>query len=237
MHGAPIAYSSGRTGSGSTLHSVGDDQLVLLLRGRELAAERALDELYARYSAAVFGLARRMLRDERLAEEILQETFWRVWRRAETYEPGRVRFATWLLRIAHNLAVSELRQESSRPRTHDPRPGCKTSGSGPALQEPDTAPGVPEQVWQGERRRALAIGLAELPAEQRQAVELAYLGGLTHAQIAVRQGAPLSTVKTRLARGLRKLANHLRRQHMGPGRPDTTGPSETAAPSEVPRGR
>jgi hypothetical protein len=70
-------------------------------------------------------------------------------------------------------------------------------------------------VWLAERRRAIAAGLEGLPAEQRQAVKLAYLGGLTHVEIAARQGAPLSTVKTRLALGLRKLAAHLRAERMG----------------------
>jgi len=201
----------------SPLQTVGDDQLVLLLRGRDEAAERALDELYCRYSGAVFGMARRMVRDERVAEELLQETFWRVWRHAGRYEPGRVRFATWLLRIAHNLAASELRRESHRPRTNSPRDEHTTDDDPHGLPEMvDTAPDIPDQVWQAEQRRALAAGLVELPAAQRQAVELAYFGGLTHVQIAARQGAPVSTVKTRLALGLRKLAAHLRGREMAP---------------------
>lgn len=228
----------------SSLQSLGDDQLVLLLRAREGAAERALDELYTRHSAAVYGLARRMLRDERIAEEILNETFWRVWRHADRYEAGRVRFATWLLRIARNLVVSELRREAHRPRTSDPRPSDESSeGDDPhgPPDVPDASPDVPEQVWQAEQRRALASGLAALPAEQRQAVELAYFGGLTHVEIAARQGAPLSTVKTRLALGLRKLAAQLCSQQMAPerpgvsaapGTPGTRGPGE----SEVWRG-
>ena len=232
LHNRPVQrVPVGFTPAGTTpsLQEVGDDQLVLLLRARERAAERALDELYTRYSAAVFGLAKRMLRDERVAEEVLQETFWRVWRHADGYEAGRVRFATWLLRIAHNLAVSELRRESHRPRTHDPRPGDERPSGGGMLDVPDvadTAPDVPEQVWHSEQRRALAAGLAELPAEQRQAVELAYFGGLTHVEIAARQGAPLSTVKTRLALGLRKLEARLRRQRMGPERSDDSELSE-----------
>ena len=199
------------------LQGVGDDQLVLLLRAREVAAERALDELYARYSASVFGLARRMLRDERSAEEVLHETFWRVWRHAESYEPGRVRFATWILRIARNLTVTELRREARRPHGVDPRAPEPDEPEEPSslLDVPDGAPDVGDQVWRAEQRRAIADGLARLPDEQRQAVELAYWGGLTHAQIAARQGAPLSTIKTRLALGLRKLATHLRAQRIG----------------------
>jgi RNA polymerase sigma-70 factor, ECF subfamily len=200
------------------LQGVADDQLVLLMRAREVSAERAMDELYARYSASVYGLARRMLRDERTAEEVLHDTFWRIWRHADSYQPGRVRFATWILRIAHNLAVSELRRDSRRPHLADPLAGGEagTAESLSALLElPDSAPEVPDQVLRAERDRAIQAGLAALPKEQRQAVELAYLGGLTHVQIASRQGAPVSTVKTRLALGLRKLAGHLRQQRIG----------------------
>ena len=199
------------------LHGVADDQLVLLLRAREAASERAMDELYTRYSAAVYGLARRMLSDERTAEEVLHDTFWRVWRHAESYEPGRVRFATWILRIAHNLAVSELRRDSRRPRPTESRPDSDQDDDSVLLALPDAAPAVPEQVMRAEQSRALKAGLSSLPAEQRQAVELAYLGGLTHVEIAARQGAPLSTVKTRLALGRRKLATFLRSQRIGIG--------------------
>ena len=208
------------------LRDVADDQLVLLLRARGTSAERALDELYARYSATVYAQARGIVRDKRTAEELLQETFWRVWRYAERYEPGRARFATWILHITHNLGRSEIRYESRRPRISEPCPDtavpseCGASAcSGANIHSipdvPDTDLDVDEQVWRAERRRALAAGLAGLPAEQRQAVELAYLAGLTHLEIAARQAAPLSTVKTRLALGLRKLAAHLRSQRMG----------------------
>ena len=84
-----------------------------------------------RYAGAVYGLAVRMLGDESAAEEVLQEAFWRVWRYAGNYQPGRVRFVTWLLRIATNLAISEQRKRARRPRTsplfHDfPRPDGST---------------------------------------------------------------------------------------------------------------
>ena len=199
------------------LQGVSDDQLVLLMRAREAASERAMDELYTRYSAAVYGLARRMLKDERTAEEVLHDTFWRVWRHADSYEPGRVRFATWILRIAHNLAVSELRRDARRPRPSDSRPDSAEDDDTALLDLPDAAPAVPDQVMRAEQSRALKAGLSSLPAEQRQAVELAYLGGLTHVEIAARQGAPLSTVKTRLALGLRKLATFIRSQRIGVG--------------------
>jgi RNA polymerase sigma-70 factor (ECF subfamily) len=191
---------------------VADDVLVARLLGRDEEAEAALAELYQRYAGAVYGLALRMLSDAPGAEEVLQETFWRLWRYAGNYQAGRVRFVTWLLRVATNLAISEQRKRARRPRTCSLTPpvalGESESEHGAAdVADPD--PDVPDQVWLGEQRRAVATALATLPPAQRQAVELAYFGGLTHAQIAARQGAPLSTVKTRLALGLRKLADFL----------------------------
>jgi RNA polymerase sigma-70 factor (ECF subfamily) len=188
-----------------------DDDLVLLLPAHDERAQEALAALYDRYSSAVYGLALRMLGDAGLAEDVLQETFWRLWQHAGQYEPGRVRFATWLFRVASNLAIGEIRRASRRPRTALPRE-TERGGSDvdplAGLLDPD--PEVPDQVWLAEQRRAVQAGLGTLPPEQRQALELAYFGGLTHAEIAAMQAAPLSTVKTRLALGLRKLAGFLR---------------------------
>jgi RNA polymerase sigma-70 factor (ECF subfamily) len=192
-----------------------DDELVARLVAQDVAAEAALAELYDRYSGAVYGLALRMLSEATVAEEVLQETFWRLWRFAGRYEPGRVRFITWLLRVATNLAISEQRRRGRRPRTSPlaPPQTLDCEGEAPApVDVVDPDPDVPDQVWRAERQRAVTAGLATLPAVQRQAVELAYFGGKTHAEIAATQGAPLSTVKTRLALGLRKLADFLKGQ-------------------------
>jgi len=189
-----------------------EDVLMVTLGRRDAAAEAALAVLYERYSGVVFGLAVRMLGDAAAAEEVLQESFWRVWRYAGNYEPGRVRFVTWLLRIATNLAISEQRKRARRPRTSSLTPPVSLGESEDEQGTADVAdpdPAVPDQVWHAEQRRAVSAALATLPRAQRQAVELAYYGGLTHAQIAARQGAPLSTVKTRLALGLRKLADFM----------------------------
>lgn len=193
--------------------AAGDDDLVALLPAHDGRAQDALGLLYDRYSAAVNGLALRMLGDAVLAEDVLQETFWRLWQHAAQYEPGRVRFATWLFRIASNLSIGEIRRASRRPRPA-PRDVAGAPETEPLANLLDPDPDVPDQVWLAEQRRAVLAGLNTLPPEQRQAVELAYYGGLTHAEIAAFQAAPLSTVKTRLALGLRKLAGFLREQRM-----------------------
>jgi RNA polymerase sigma-70 factor (ECF subfamily) len=196
-------------------YAVRDDDLVGLLPAHDEGAQAALAALYDRYAGAVYGLARRMVGDAGVAEDLLQETFWRLWQRADQYQPGRVRFATWLLRIATNLGTSELRRARCRPfdsftgsRVGRPAPLRPTGGAdGPPPDEPvDLTADVPEEVWLADQRRRVRAALGGLPPEQRQAVELAYFEGLTHAQIAATQRAPLSTVKTRLALGLRKLS-------------------------------
>jgi RNA polymerase sigma-70 factor, ECF subfamily len=189
-----------------------DDQLVAQLQLHDAAAEAALAVLYDRHAGTVYGLARRMLADATQAEDVLQEAFLRLWNYAGYYEPGRVRFITWLLRLTTNLCISEQRRRARRPRLASSfcsREGTPEGDESLVPHLPDPDPEVPDQVWLAEQRRTVTAGLATLPAVQRQAVELAYFGGLTHAQIAATQGAPLSTVKTRLALGLRKLAGFL----------------------------
>jgi RNA polymerase sigma-70 factor (ECF subfamily) len=187
-----------------------DDELVVRLVAQGEGAEEALAVLYERYAATVYGLARRVLGDSAQAEDVLQETFWRLWRYADHYRPGRVRFATWLLRITANLAVSEQRRRARRPRTAPMTvPAAPDEGEPLPVDVADPAADVAGAVWRAEQRRTVSAGLATLPPVQRQAVELAYFGGLTHAEIAATQGAPLSTVKTRLALGLRKLGDFL----------------------------
>jgi len=206
------ANKTGRADGSRAPDGLADDVLVALVAARGAKAEDALAALYDRYSASVYGLALRMVRDRRTAEELLQETFWRLWRHAGQYQAGRVRFATWLLRIATNLALSELRQLKRRPvaalAVTGPD-GGEPDMWGSAGEPADPSADVPEQVWHGEQRRLVATAMATLPAEQRQAVELAYFYGQTHREIARAQGAPPSTVKTRLALGLRKLSASL----------------------------
>jgi RNA polymerase sigma-70 factor (ECF subfamily) len=178
-------------------------------------AQAALETLYRRYSASVYGLALRIVGDPGVAENLVQETFCRLWVHAAHYQPGRVRFATWLLRMARNLAISELRYAARRPRLISFGTTVLHGQDGeaftlPAMDEQrDPAVDVPDEVWARERRRVIVAGLEGLPPLQRHALELAYYGGLSHAEIAAAQGAPMSTVKTRLALGLRKMADHL----------------------------
>jgi RNA polymerase sigma-70 factor (ECF subfamily) len=199
-----------------------DHVLVARVSAHDAAGADALATLYDRYAASVYGLGRRLLRDDGAAEELLQETFWRLWAQAGRYAPDRGRLSTWLLRIATNLALDARRRAARRPTAAaGTAPGhAGTHRDGPAPEEPeDPDRSVPEQVWLAELRRVLVAGLDRLPPAQRRAVELVYVGGYTHAASAGRLGVPCSTLKTQLALGLRKLAAHLEPLGLRPGEP------------------
>jgi RNA polymerase sigma-70 factor (ECF subfamily) len=165
----------------------------------------AFEALYDRYSSSVFGLGLRMLGNREQAEEAVQEIFWRVWQRAKSFDPNRS-FAPWLFGIAHNYCIDELRRRRVRPQP------VYEDDEHPILSAiPDTVD-VGETALLGEQRRVVLDALQELPNEQRQALELAYFGGLTQQEIADRLGNPLGTVKTRMRLGLQKLRTILQRQ-------------------------
>lgn len=206
-----------------------DEQLVRLMARHDDVAEAVL---YERYSASVYGLALQVVRSAGPAEELLQVAFWKLWEQAHRYEPGRVRFATWLLCITRNLAISERRSAARRPPLLHRLRRFVSTERGVDLNEAElggtlsrasgaaqavgglvqTEPPAEETVWLAEQHRAIVDGLQALPLEQRQAVELAYFGGYSHSEIAAAQSAPVSTIKTRLSLGLRKLAAHLSEQ-------------------------
>lgn len=169
----------------------------------------ALDLLYERYSRVVYSLALRMLRSAELAEDVVQETFWRVWRRSATFEGRRGSVASWIFGIAHNLSVDELRRQRARPSL------VRDTPDDPILSTiVDAGAEVGDLALQNERRRQIRAALAQIPADQRQAIELAYFGGLSQSEIAERLQSPIGTVKTRIRNGLRRLREVLLAQHL-----------------------
>ncbi|MBV9791399.1 MAG: sigma-70 family RNA polymerase sigma factor [Chloroflexi bacterium] len=166
---------------------------------------QAFEQLYDRYAAAVFGLALRTLGDRQIAEEAVQEIFWRVWQRAASFDRSRT-FAPWLFGIAHNYCIDELRRRRARPQP------VYEDDDHPVLSSIADTTDVSERALQGEQQRIVADALQQLPNEQRQAIELAYFGGLTQQEIATRLGNPLGTIKTRMRLGLQKLRGILQDQ-------------------------
>lgn len=163
-----------------------------------IGEERALAEFYDRFAGIVNGLARRALGDA-AAEEIMQETFFRVWSRASTYDPGKGSLNAWVMRITKNLIIDELRRRKSRPVPRSLTWETVEDSSG------HTEPGPDEEVWQIELREAVRASCDELSNDQRLVVALAYFGGLTQSEIAEELNIPLGIVKTRTRAALFRL--------------------------------
>lgn len=177
------------------------------LIGRAAQGEaRALEVLYDRYSGVVFSFALRIVSDRQLAEEILQEAFFRAWQQGSNFSAGRGTFITWLLSITHNLSIDEIRKRRRRPQKADSEEPEQVLAS-----MPDTGSGadVEDEVWLGALRDTIGEALAGLPPAQREAIELAYFRGMTQREIAEALDEPLGTIKTRMRLGLQKLKDAL----------------------------
>ncbi|MHB8646779.1 MAG: sigma-70 family RNA polymerase sigma factor [Thermomicrobiales bacterium] len=186
-------------------------ELLLILRIRA-HDERALAALYTRYAGVVFSLAVRIVHDPEVAEEVVQETFVRVWRGAHTFQGNANCLRAWMFRIGRNLAFDQLRRQAARPRTVTMTPE-PTNGHPPLDTMADETCDVAMQATDHCLREQLRRALLTLPPEQRHAIELAYFSGLTHREIADETGEPLGTIKTRLRLGLQKL-NIIARQEV-----------------------
>ena len=167
-----------------------------LLLGARLRDESALAGLYDRYGGLVFTLALRIVGDRDLAEEVMQDVFLRCWHGLEQFDASRGSLPGWLLGIARNRAIDVLRgrQHQARLREREPLPE-------PGDWEPATADRSDEVVLY----TLVGQALAELSEAQREAIELAYYGGLTQTEVAQQLGEPLGTIKTRIRDGLRRL--------------------------------
>ncbi len=164
--------------------------------------ESALGQLYDRYQRAIYSLCLRVVHDPPAAEEVTQEVFVRLWRSAASFEPGRGRVSTWLLRIAHNLALNEVRRRQSRP-VIAPDADWELEGARLVDTRQENDPEV--AAWMRERAQVIHQALAQLPTPQRQAIELAFFGGLSQAEVATALGDPLGTVKSRIRVGMQRL--------------------------------
>jgi RNA polymerase sigma-70 factor (ECF subfamily) len=179
------------------------------LLGRLAAGDAAaLSQLYDRHAGAVFSLVARIVGDRQVAEDLLQEVFVRVWQRAGTYQGARGKPLTWVLGIAHNIAIDEVRRRRRRPVESDDR---DEEGQNTLLHSlPASDAGPAELAWERVRREQLVAALQQLPPAQRTLIELAYFEGYTQSQMAARLGEPLGTVKTRM-----RLAAHKLRELLG----------------------
>lgn len=177
---------------------------IVLITAIAAGDSSALEVLYDRYSSIVYRMALRMLKNREQSEEIVQEVFWRVWRRSASFERERGRVAQWIFGIAHNLCIDELRRMRARPNQ------VYEDVDHPVIQQlVDEQIDVPATAWAAEQQRVIRDALNHLPSAQRQAVEMAYFGGLSHQEIATKLDRPLGTIKTRVRLGLQKLGSLL----------------------------
>jgi RNA polymerase sigma factor (sigma-70 family) len=188
----------GRSGPVPPYAEQDDRALVSLVCGSEPAA---LEALYGRYGRACYGLARRILTDEQLAQDVVQEVFLAVWRDASRFDASRGGFSTWLLSMTHHKAVDSVRREENLRKRRTSADVLETTES--------EAPKVDEAVWSIVRRERVREALKGLPGPQREALALAYFGGYTQREIAGLTATPLGTVKTRMLAGMRRMKESL----------------------------
>jgi RNA polymerase sigma-70 factor (ECF subfamily) len=179
-------------------HAKQDDENLLHLIAR--AHPDALSELYDRYGRLVFSVAYQATSDPNLAEEITQDTFLRVWQRAESYHAQTGKVATWLASIARHRAIDLYRRKQARSEGH-----ATALEDMPDFELVDETLGLEASLEIEQSRQQVRQALSQLPVEQRQVLALAYLRGLTQEQIAQALQLPLGTVKTRLRLGMQKM--------------------------------
>jgi RNA polymerase sigma-70 factor (ECF subfamily) len=179
----PVAPSSGLAGL-----------VEQMAQGRQDALARLYDET----SSMLNGLLLRILERPEDAEEVLLDVYMKAWKYAGRYSDKRGSPQAWLMIMARNAAIDRIRQKRAQPKTLAFEPE--------STPEPESAEASPEeQTADRERRRKVQIVLMELPPEQREVVELAFFGGLTHAELAKRLREPLGTIKSRIRMGLLRL--------------------------------
>lgn len=174
-----------------------DDAALVSAIGR--SSQEALAEAYNRHSGAVHGLARRILRDETLAEEITQEVFLRLWNNAEKFDAQRGSLRSFLLAHTHGRSVDLIRSESAR-RTREDKDARL------AMAE---SRNVEDEVWDMALAEQIKTALATLIEGERKAIELAYFGGHTYREVAALLGEPEGTVKSRIRSGMKRLRTEL----------------------------
>ncbi len=179
-----------------------DEDLISLLGDGDA---EAFALLYDRHSRAAYSLAYRLMNGRQAAEDLLQDSFIKVWRSAGGYRVGRGSVRTWILSIVRNRAIDQFRSDASRRRTRDEvEASTPTSYPSEAFAE----------TWRNTQQEQMREVLKMLPQEQLRILELAYFSGYTHVEIAERLSLPLGTVKGRMRLGLEKLRNHTELREM-----------------------
>ncbi len=178
------------------------EELANLLARSALGERRSFERLYRHTAAQLFGLVLRIVKNHETADEVLQESFVKIWNRAGDFSPERASAMTWMGTIARNQAIDTIRRGRQQPVLHE-QPVDELHWLA------DAAPGPEDEAAQARQNQALRECLDRLEGSQRDAVLLAYFSGLTHDELAGRLDKPLGTVKSWIRRGLQRLRHCL----------------------------
>lgn len=174
-----------------------DQRLMRSFAARDVGAAEVL---YQRFAGRIYGLGLVMLGNEAAAQDLVQDTFVKLWRNADRYDRSRGKLETWVLLIARSLAIDAIRRRVLEVRTLE---------SADRPTEVDQGPGPDERAVTVDLTDRARRAMSSLPAEQRAALELAYLGGKTSAEISDLEGIPVGTAKTRIRAALLRLRDLL----------------------------
>jgi RNA polymerase sigma factor (sigma-70 family) len=180
-----------------------------LVRRISAGDRTAVDDLYGRFRRPAFALARRILADDVLAEDVLQDVFVTVWRDPGAFDRARGSVASWVLAMVHHKAVDAVRREEAHRRRQT------RAEDELLLAAPNSARDVEDEAWTRVVADQVRTALRLLPSLQREALTLAYYGGYTQREVAALTGAPLGTVKTRMLAGMRRLREELGERAVG----------------------
>jgi len=170
-----------------------DEALILAIAS---GAVWAMEPLYQRYSRILYSLVYRMVSDHQVAEDLIQDAFLSVWRRAISYSPQSGAVRSWLISIVHHRTIDYLRSVRRRSVLKE------TTWEEAEVDERAAFPDVWEEAWRSAQSAQVRAALMNIPTEQRMVIELAYFQGWTHSEIAAGCQIPLGTVKARLRLGL-----------------------------------
>ena len=193
-----------------TLRQVEDRRLLADVAGGDMSA---FGTLYDRLSGPLYTLCLRMIGDPEESEDVLQEAFVALWRRASDYDAARGSVFGWTVLITRGKAIDHLRSRGRRLRVVVSTPEAGDDDTHPRVPEngAESAPDAADQAEAHDQAGRVRRVLGQLPSEQCQAIEMAFFGDLSHHEISARLGQPLGTIKARIRRGLLKLREGLQR--------------------------
>lgn len=184
----------------STSNAPSDEMLLNAIAG---GATWALESLYQRYSRLLYSLAYRMVADHQVAEDLIQESFLSIWRRAQSYSPEAGAARSWLISIVHHRTIDYLRAVRRRSVLKE------VPVDNSEVDEQAAFPDVWDEAWRSVQSAQVRAALMQIPTEQRMVIELAYFQGWTHSEIAEGCQIPLGTVKARMRLGLQHMKRAL----------------------------